>query len=157
MRDLEHKTKYDKEYHRTNAMLICARKYGIDRSVVRNYAADHSGLCDICGDPPSMKNKNETRLHVDHSHATGEFRGLLCNDCNLLLGRAKDDIRRLEAAIQYLKDRELKEKDMPDLAFSNTNAVTIGWTVQQLSNNTAGQNLGYDAPAPAAIQEKDAK
>lgn len=44
---------------------------------------------------------------------------------------------------------------MPDLAFSNTNSVTVGWTVQQLDNNVAGFDLGYTAEAPAAIQEKD--
>lgn len=44
---------------------------------------------------------------------------------------------------------------MPDLAFSNTNSVGISWTVQQLANNPAGQNLGYDVIAPADLQVKD--
>lgn len=46
---------------------------------------------------------------------------------------------------------------MPDLAFSNANNVTIGWTVQQLDNTVSGLNLGYDAEAPTQIQEKDGK
>ena len=44
---------------------------------------------------------------------------------------------------------------MPDLAFSNANNVTIAWTVQQLDNNPAGQDLGYTAVAPADLDEKD--
>jgi hypothetical protein len=36
---------------------------------------------------------------------------------------------------------------MPDLAFSNTGAVTDSWTCQQLVQN-ATQNLGYDVKDP---------
>ena len=50
--------------------------------------------CQICG--------IETFTHVDHDHETGALRGYLCNDCNLLLGRAKDDVSILQKAIDYL-------------------------------------------------------
>ena len=42
--------------------------------------------------------------HIDHSHKTGENRGLLCDDCNLGLGRFKDSIVILNSAIQYVKE-----------------------------------------------------
>lgn len=44
------------------------------------------------------------RFCIDHNHSTGKIRGLLCNNCNVMLGRAKDDIKILATAIQYLID-----------------------------------------------------
>jgi hypothetical protein len=40
--------------------------------------------------------------HVDHCHESGVVRGILCGNCNHLLGRAKDRPEVLEAAIAYL-------------------------------------------------------
>lgn len=40
---------------------------------------------------------------IDHCHATGNVRGLLCMACNSMLGYAKDNIQTLSSAIQYLK------------------------------------------------------
>jgi len=41
-------------------------------------------------------------MAVDHCHATGKIRGLLCNSCNSLLGFCADNKARLTAAIAYL-------------------------------------------------------
>lgn len=41
--------------------------------------------------------------HTDHCHATGRVRGILCHNCNHLLGGAKDKVEILRAAIDYLE------------------------------------------------------
>ncbi len=51
--------------------------------------------CEICG---AMG-----RICFDHDHKTGEFRGWICQRCNLTLGNVKDSIDLLEALIEYLK------------------------------------------------------
>ena len=41
-------------------------------------------------------------LFVDHSHATGKVRGLLCRPCNFSRGFMRDDPRLTAAATEYL-------------------------------------------------------
>jgi hypothetical protein len=62
---------------------------------VQNYC------CKICGKHKS--DNKEGVLAVDHDHGTGRIRGLLCNNCNTMLGYAKDSPTTLLKAIQYLK------------------------------------------------------
>jgi hypothetical protein len=40
---------------------------------------------------------------VDHNHSTGEIRGLLCRNCNTVLGMAQDNPAVLRALISYLE------------------------------------------------------
>lgn len=54
--------------------------------------------CAICG----IERKAEGSLHIDHDHATGEFRGLICQGCNQGLGNFRDNEENLQAAIKYL-------------------------------------------------------
>jgi len=61
--------------------------------------AAQGGVCKICNRPPRDKKK---RLHVDHCHKTGKIRGLLCLHCNVMIGKAEDDPKRLERAAAYL-------------------------------------------------------
>ncbi len=73
------------------------KKYGVDHDVLLK---EHGGMCGICGTTES--DHSSGHLVVDHCHATGEVRGLLCDSCNVLLGRAKDDTGILQSAINYL-------------------------------------------------------
>lgn len=64
--------------------------------------------CAICGKPEQrlLKTGDIKPLSVDHNHITGEVRELLCNDCNALLGFAKENLEVLENAIQYLQKHQ---------------------------------------------------
>ena len=59
--------------------------------------------CDCCG-------KYSKILECDHDHKTHKFRGWTCRNCNTGLGRFKDDIKKLEQAIEYLRRTNEKEK-----------------------------------------------
>ena len=61
------------------------------------YAQD--GQCAACGSRP----EHEWELVVDHDHAAGRVRGLLCNKCNLTLGQAGEDHDRLIGLAAYLE------------------------------------------------------
>lgn len=73
-------------------------KYGLTREQYEALADRQKNVCAICGNGT----KGGRRLDVDHDHATGRVRELLCNGCNQGLGMFKEDVVRLEAAIQYL-------------------------------------------------------
>ena len=78
------------------AMIVQGERYMIPRPDVEG--------CAICGVAVEGK-----KLHYDHDHATGEFRGWLCQLCNTGLGMFKDGPYRLAMAISYLtKDRGAK-------------------------------------------------
>jgi hypothetical protein len=55
--------------------------------------------CAICkkNDPASKKG-----WHTGHDHSTGFIRGILCHDCNVMLGYAQDSLEVLQKAIEYL-------------------------------------------------------
>jgi hypothetical protein len=59
--------------------------------------AEQQGRCALCGKQPGAKG-----LAVDHDHASGIVRGLLCSKCNAGLGHFDDDPRRLKKALEYL-------------------------------------------------------
>lgn len=75
------------------------RKLGLSREDYDAALAAQGGGCAICW-------KAETGVrshHVDHDHATGRFRGILCARCNQVLGRVGDDIVVLRNMLAYLQ------------------------------------------------------
>lgn len=64
--------------------------------------AAQGGCCAACGEEPKSRLMGKTliSLAVDHDHATGKVRGLLCSNCNVSLGMLKDDVAKLQALIE---------------------------------------------------------
>lgn len=58
------------------------------------------GLCKICQEKLPEKRK----VHVDHSHKTGEVRGLLCSKCNTLLGMLEGRENIIGNIVDYLME-----------------------------------------------------
>lgn len=64
------------------------------------------GLCDICKQPEKTIDYRSGKiisLAFDHDHATGKARGLLCGNCNRMLGFSKDNLMILKNSIAYIK------------------------------------------------------
>ena len=85
------------------------KRYGIDLDGYNALRKQQNYCCVICEVHETEVSQGrattpDTALHVDHDHATGKVRGLLCTNCNIILGKCYDKIETLNKAIQYLKE-----------------------------------------------------
>ena len=88
-----------KTYERNRVKYSAQRSGWRDEYTEADYAADveaAEGRCAICREVP------DSSLCIDHDHATGKVRGLLCTGCNLALGLMRDDPATLRRAVAYL-------------------------------------------------------
>lgn len=66
---------------------------------------EQGGRCGMCGsDQPNRHGEPTEVFCIDHNHHTGELRGLLCTQCNLVIGNAKDSPELLMAGVTYLAE-----------------------------------------------------
>jgi hypothetical protein len=85
---------------RTSRELRLMAEYGLTLQEWEQLFESQGRCCAICkGTEPGTKNG----WHTDHCHSAKRVRAILCQHCNVMLGHAKDDIERLQAAILYLK------------------------------------------------------
>lgn len=75
------------------------RMYGITLDDYNDMFEQQKGVCKICG----MVGKRKG-LAVDHRHSDGKVRGLLCVQCNTLLGRIERNSDLISNILEYLKD-----------------------------------------------------
>ena len=72
---------------------------GIERRKKEKIAREPKpNKCEICG--------CGGRICFDHNHKTGEFRGWICNNCNICLGMAKDSSLLLQKLIEYIDSHQ---------------------------------------------------
>jgi hypothetical protein len=63
------------------------RTYGVTESEYETLQIVQGGLCAVCRRTnPSRNGEEPERLAVDHDHLSGQNRGLLCQNCNRILG-----------------------------------------------------------------------
>lgn len=77
------------------------RRYGLTPGDFALLVEKQRGCCAICEAALPTRTSHQ---HVDHCHATGRVRGVLCNHCNLMIGHAKENLRTLARAIAYLEE-----------------------------------------------------
>ena len=76
-------------------------KYGLSAEAYDSMVLAQGNKCAVCGDEPvrcSFK-----KLVIDHDHATGRVRELLCSPCNTAIGQFRDDPARMESAADYVR------------------------------------------------------
>lgn len=71
-------------------------EYGITQIDFETMFNAQKGRCAIC------RKHSKRLLCIDHCHATGMIRGLLCHNCNAGLGQFKDNRLFLARAAEYL-------------------------------------------------------
>jgi hypothetical protein len=67
---------------------------------------EQNGECDICKQPEKTidyRSGKKISLAFDHNHSTGKSRGLLCGNCNRMLGFCRDDPTILKNSLIYLE------------------------------------------------------
>jgi hypothetical protein len=106
--DIYH-NKGGKDIQKLRSFKSLLKKYGITEEEYNNRRKLQNNSCEICGDHED--NQPHGRLHVDHCHTTGLFRGLLCNTCNTGLGMFKDNTTVLFKAIEYINENIIRHRD----------------------------------------------
>ena len=98
---------YQKRYRDKNRQALSdaerERKFGITRQEYADLYLAQNGVCAICCQPETATRNGKIKaLAVDHCHTTGTVRGLLCAECNIGIGKLRDDRNVLLNAIKYL-------------------------------------------------------
>jgi hypothetical protein len=84
-------------------------KYKISLDDYKSMLESQDGLCAICRGVEISQHRRTGKLKelaVDHCHATGKVRGLLCVRCNRGISYFKDTTNLLRSAISYLEKHQ---------------------------------------------------
>ncbi len=103
----ERYVKYRHDWHLRNCESVKARhrrsllwdRYRITPEQYDAMLKAQGGVCAIC--KSAMRSKK--KMHVDHDHATGHVRGILCTRCNFAIAYLRDEPRLIESALRYVR------------------------------------------------------
>jgi len=86
------------KFVKSRAAYQLKKNYGLTQEEYDKKLVYQSYGCKICGKTSEIK-----KLAVDHCHATGKIRDLLCGPCNIGLGLFQDNPELLIKAADYVK------------------------------------------------------
>ncbi len=97
---------YNKEWNKKNKearakhswVYLLKKNYSLTVDQFNAMLATQDGVCAICRGPQ----EGSKNFCVDHDHATGRIRGLLCCSCNKGLGHFFDDLENIRRAYIYI-------------------------------------------------------
>jgi len=101
---LREKQKADQRKNPKISLAHRRRKYGINEQMLNALRNAQDNRCAVCRTAFPMMTPDRHEFTVDHCHANGKVRGLLCNLCNRAIGAFRDNPKFLRAAIRYLKN-----------------------------------------------------
>jgi len=82
--------------------------YGINTPQRNKMLKEQNNKCACCDTNIMFSNlsglSQGNSAVIDHCHTHGHIRGILCGDCNIMLGRAKDNVDTLLSGAKYLID-----------------------------------------------------
>lgn len=88
-------------YRRRGQFIMRMREYGLTQEVFEYMLEAQGKACAICR--MVFGETKSDAPHVDHDHTTGKVRGLLCINCNFLIGHCREEPALLVAAGLYLE------------------------------------------------------
>jgi hypothetical protein len=77
------------------------KTYGITLEQFEDIFKAQDCKCAICFCPLDI-DEESSKAHLDHNHATGKIRQILCVRCNKGIGYLQEDTEILESAINYI-------------------------------------------------------
>lgn len=80
---------------------LCAKmkRYGLTLAQYTQMLKAQNNTCKVCLGPF----ESPRRTHVDHDHATGQVRAILCGSCNTALGHLRESDFNLQRMLAYLR------------------------------------------------------
>ena len=124
--------------------------YGITEAEYALVLRHQGGVCAICRRPPVRY-----RLSVDHLHASGVARGLVCRQCNRGLAYFRDSLSVVAAARAYL-DSYPANAALGFIPEGRPGRVTRGWRTKRERRErmvfvaTRLSALGFSVPRSVA-------
>jgi len=132
-------------------------RYGVSLNDLERVVTEQNGCCPICTEPLGAELRQR---RVDHDHSVKDkraaVRGVTCNNCNLLLGHARDNSAILKSAIDYLERaavRRLLGGGAVDCLVRD--GRTMAFIIEILSGDVVSAQEPIGEPMTAAVEMPD--